>query len=87
MPEAAASNSAICLSSMVSTVSAQCSIACAIDLAYRAVEASAGLELLANACGSDEQFESETGQPFVSVAHLPYPARRARSSAMSRHAV
>jgi hypothetical protein len=32
MPEAAASYSAICLSLMVSMVSAQCSIACAIDL-------------------------------------------------------
>ena len=29
-----------------------------------------------------EILASEAGQPFVSVVHLPYPARRARSSAM-----
>ena len=67
---------------MVSTVSAQCSTACAIDLRIVRLRLRPGWRLLANACGSDEQLASETGQPFVSVVHLPYPARRARSSAM-----
>jgi hypothetical protein len=48
----------------------QCSIACAIDLHI------VRLRLRPNACGSDEQLASETGQPLVSVVHLPYPARR-----------
>jgi hypothetical protein len=70
---------------MVSTVSAQCSIACAIDL--HIVEAAAGLELLANARGSDVQLASETGQPIVSVAHASCPDRNWAHVVMSRHAV